>query len=198
MRLRESGMPERSVWESFFDAEQTVRALGLKEATGDVVDLGAGYGTFAIAAARLVSGTVYAIDVCPDMLREVLRLAEMTGLANISTHLRDLTKETSGLVDASVDAVLLFNMLHAERPAVLLDEALRILRPGGLLAVTHWVSDRPTPRGPSLPIRPTPAKCTDWAVGAGFRLVRAVDLPPHHYGLTFERPREATRTNHSV
>ena len=48
----------------------------------------------------------------------------------------------------------------------------------------HWVSDRPTPRGPSLDIRPSPGDCRKWMTDEGFRIEGdVVDLPPYHFGL---------------
>ena len=55
MRTRESGMPEEPVWSSFFDPEATLRTLGVRPQSGDVVDFGCGYGTFAIPAAGIVT-----------------------------------------------------------------------------------------------------------------------------------------------
>jgi ubiquinone/menaquinone biosynthesis C-methylase UbiE len=80
--------------------------------------------------------------------------------------------------------VMLFNILHAEEPDRLLREAYRILAPGGAVAVMHWTSDRPTPRGPSKDIRPSPADCRMWMTGEGFEIEgRVVDLPPYHFGI---------------
>ena len=39
---------------------------------------------------------------------------------------------------------MLFNILHAERPNVLLKEALPLLRPSGVLAIVHWNYDPAT------------------------------------------------------
>ena len=55
----------------------------------------------------------------------------------------------AGLPGESVDYAMLFNILHAEDPQVLLCEARRILRPAGRVAVMHWNHDPNTPRGPS-------------------------------------------------
>ena len=41
--------------------------LGLRPDAGDVVDFGCGYGTFAIPAARIVTGTVFALDAAVAM-----------------------------------------------------------------------------------------------------------------------------------
>jgi len=189
MRLRESGMPEAETWEGFFNAEKTLRLLGLNSCAGDVADLGAGYGTFALAAARIASGTVHAVELSPELAGGIAARARLEGLTNVRPVARDLEEEGSGVAESSVGFAMLFNMLHCECPEVLLAEAHRILRPGGLLAIMHWVSDRPTPRGPSLDIRPRPEQCVDWATGVGFvQHGETVDLPPYHFGLTLVRP----------
>jgi SAM-dependent methyltransferase len=191
MKSRESGMPDESVWSGFFSPEETLRKLGVNASCGDVVDFGCGYGTFTIPAARMTSGTVYALDVEPEMVRVTQAKADAAGLRNVRTDARDFVSDGSGLEGASVGYVMLFNILHAECPEVLLNEAHRILAPGGTVAVIHWNYDPATPRGPSMDIRPRPEQCRDWAVDAGFSLLEpgVVDLPPYHYGMALARPR---------
>jgi predicted methyltransferase len=116
--------------------------------------------------------------------------AEAEGLWNVRVCLRDFVSEGTGLPPSSVDYAMLFNILHADRPEMLLEEASRVLKPGGLLAIIHWNYDPTTPRGPSMEIRPRPEQCRDWALKEGFRLLAPgiVSLPPYHYGMTLERP----------
>jgi SAM-dependent methyltransferase len=194
MKARESGMPEESVWADFFDPEVVLRKLGLTASCGDVVDFGCGYGTFTIPAAHMISGTVYAIDIEPEIIQATEAKAREAGLQNVKTYLRDFVTDGTGLPDASVDYAMLFNILHAERPEVLLEEAFRVLKPSGLLAITHWKYDPTTPRGPSMEIRPRPEQCRVWAEQAGFRLLEPgiLDLPPYHYGMVLERPSTET------
>lgn len=192
MKTREGGMPDEKMWADFFQPEQILETLGLSSATGDAVDFGCGYGTFALAAARIIAGTVHAIDIEPEMVATTRSKAEAEGLHNIETILRDFVGEGTGLPDQSVEYAMLFNILHAEDPGLLLNEAFRILRPGSLLAIIHWNFDPTTPRGPAMEIRPRPEQCRAWAEEAGFHLRQPgiIDLPPHHYGLVFERPKE--------
>jgi ubiquinone/menaquinone biosynthesis C-methylase UbiE len=184
MKVRESGMPDERTWERFFDPTRVLPRLGLAPETSSAVDLGCGYGTFTIPAARLIQGTVHGFDIEPEMIRAAASRVERAGLANVQLHLRDFAAEGTGLPDASVGYVMLFNILHAEEPDRLLREAYRILAPEGIAAVMHWVSDRPTPRGPSLDIRPSPADCRMWMTGEGFGITGGVvDLPPYHFGI---------------
>ena len=93
--------------------------------------------------------------------------------------------------ESSCDACLLFNILHGESPVELLEEARRIVRPGGVLAIIHWRSDIVTPRGPPLNIRPTAQMIEAWAATAGGLTMPepAFILPQWHYGLRFTRVR---------
>jgi len=180
------------MWSGFFSPEQTLMKLELTGSCGDVVDFGCGYGTFTIPAARIVRGTpgiVHALDIEADMVEATRRKADEAGLANIRVERRDFVTDGTGLPDASVDYVMLFNILHCERPEVLLREAWRILSPGGRLGIMHWNDDPNTPRGPSMGIRPRPEQCCDWAIAVGFELASAdkIDLPPHHYGWVMSR-----------
>lgn len=156
MKTRESGMPDENLWVDFFCPEQTLTALGMTCACGDAVDLGCGYGTFTIPAARIVSGTVHALDIEPGMIDVTARKALDAGLDNVRVEQRDFVTQGTGLAEASVDYVMLFNLLHCERPGDLLSEVWRILAPSGRLGIMHWNHDPTTPRGPSLSIRPRP------------------------------------------
>ncbi|MBE3116001.1 methyltransferase domain-containing protein, partial [Candidatus Bathyarchaeota archaeon] len=95
--------------------------------------------------------------------------------------------EGSGLKDLSVDFVMLFNILHVEKPIDLLKEAYRILRHGGKVGIIHWNYDATTPRDPPMDIRPRPEQCRRWAESAGFIFEQQLDLKPYHYALLLRK-----------
>jgi len=191
MKIRESGMPDEEMWGKFFCPSDILSSLGLSADCGDIVEFGCGYGTFTMPAARIIGGTVQAIDIEPEMIAITRSKAEAAGVENIQTRLRDMAQEGTGLPDASVDYVMLFNILHAECPVGLLREAHRVVAPGGKAGIIHWNDDATTPRGPSMEIRPRPEQCRAWAEEAGFEVVaeHIIDLPPYHYGIPLQRPR---------
>lgn len=187
MKVRESGMPGEAQWERYFDPPAILARLGLTAACRDVVEFGCGYGTFTLAAARVIAGTVYAIDIERQMLQSAAARAEAAGVTNIEFILHDFVHDGTGLGDGSVDYAMLFNILHADAPIELLREAFRILKPGGIGGVIHWNYDPDTPRGPPMDIRPRPEDCRRWAEAAGFGCGAPIDLPPHHYGIVLSR-----------
>jgi ubiquinone/menaquinone biosynthesis C-methylase UbiE len=191
MKVRDSGMPDEATWERFFDAGEILAALAFTDPDMDVIDLGCGYGTFTIAAARLTKGMVYAVDIDVAMIEATAARAAALGLQNVKTIERDFIAEGTGLPDDSTDYAMLFNILHAQGPVGLLREAFRSLRPGGKVAVIHWVHDTTTPRGPDLSIRPRPQQCRQWLQEAGFELlIPQLSLPPHHYGVVGHKPQK--------
>ena len=190
MKVRDSGMPDEEMWVGFFDPAKVLNVLGLNSGIQNLAEFGCGYGTFTLATADIASGTVYALDIEPEMVNVVQQKCLDAGKSNVQVVLRDFVAEGTGLDDNSMDAALLFNILHHEEPVALMKEALRILKPNGTLAVIHWNYDPTTPRGPAMEIRPRPEQCINWAIEAGFRFSEQnrFDLPPHHYGLIFKKP----------
>jgi ubiquinone/menaquinone biosynthesis C-methylase UbiE len=183
-------MPDEEMWAGFFDPAQVLVTFGLDRDVQNLVEFGCGYGTFTLAAAGMVSGNVIAQDIEPDMVSLVEQKCQKAGITNVRAEVRDFVKEGTGLPDESIEAALLFNILHHEEPVALMKEALRVLKPGGRLAVIHWNYDPTTPRGPAMEIRPRPEQCITWGQAAGFPLsgVERFDLPPYHYGLLFWKP----------
>lgn len=181
-------MPPEEMWHTFFSPKETLLALGLRSEMADVVDFGCGYGTFTIPAAQITRGTVHAFDIEADMIAATRQKAQRHNLPNIRLYQRDFVSDGSGLPDASVDYVMLYNILHAEEPEKLLSEAFRILREDGTLGIMQWNYDPETPRGPSMSIRPKPEQCAAWTETAGFMVTQQlVDLPPYHYGIVAKK-----------
>jgi SAM-dependent methyltransferase len=195
MKIRDSGMPDEQMWETFFDAVLILRRLGFSANSGDVADFGCGYGTFSIPAAHLTQGTVYAFDIDPEMIAATGAKARRLSLSNVAATERDVVAEGTGLEDGSIAYAMLFNVLHAEDATGLLREAFRILRPGGVLGIIHWIHDAGTPRGPDLGIRPLPEQCRLWALQIGFVPEDPISLPPHHYGLVARKPTAGVQSN---
>ena len=187
MKIRESGMPDKNVWENFFNVEKILFTLGLDNRVSDAAEFGCGYGTFTIPAARMIRGKIYALDIEHDMIRVTNEEAKKQGLSNVDAIQRDFMIKGSGLHSESVDYVMLFNILHLEKPKVLLEEAKRILKKCGKLGIIHWNYDPMTPRGPSMDIRPKPEQCIQWAEGVGFCDPIRCDLKPYHYGVLLKK-----------
>ena len=188
---RDSGMPPVELWESFFGSPADIfDALGCHTVQGDAVEFGCGYGTFTVALAPRVSGSLYALDIDPTMVSATAARADQMGMVNIKSEQRDFMCAGSGRLDGSVSLVMLFNILHIEEPLDLLCETHRILCDDGVAAVIHWKHDIATPRGPPLAIRPPPQLCQEWAERTGFRCRRlAHQLPgsPWHWGMLLQR-----------
>ena len=179
MKIRDSGMPNESYWESLFDVPLILSRLGI-ERLRDVAEVGCGYGTFSVPIAKAISGTLYTFDVDPAMLA---RTRERGAGLPIVCEQRDIMREGFGV---SAHAVLLFNILHCERPIELLRHAANALYVGGEVLVIHWRFGE-TPRGPNLDIRPRPEQIIDWAASADLEpIADVIDLPPWHYGLRFK------------
>ncbi|HEY1764025.1 MAG TPA: metalloregulator ArsR/SmtB family transcription factor [Opitutaceae bacterium] len=99
----------------------------------DVADLGAGEGMISQLLARNAR-QVWCIDNSPRMVEVGTELARKNDLTNLTYKLGDI--EQVPLPDESVDLAILSQALHhARHPQKAVDEAHRILRPGGQLLV---------------------------------------------------------------
>lgn len=189
MNIREGGMPNQEMWESFFSPLATLQEMGLDSDCHKVVDFGCGYGTFSIPAAQITKGIIYAVDIDEGFISECERKAKEAGLNTVICERRNFILNGVSLADNTVDYAMLFNILHAENPVKILQEAYRVLSPRGKVGVIHWNYDPTTPRGPSMNIRPRPEQCQEWIKLAGFELVKSnINLPPYHYGIVGQKP----------
>jgi ubiquinone/menaquinone biosynthesis C-methylase UbiE len=164
MKVRDSGMPEETLWSTFFDVESILSRLEVNESIQDLMEVGCGYGTFTVYAAQRISGRVHAFDIDSEMISCTNKKAVSKKIGNINFHNRDIIAHGTGLTVNSMDYTMLFNILHHDNPIELLSEVLRVLKPGGRAGIIHWRSDIETPRGPELSIRPTPEHCVEWAI----------------------------------
>ena len=98
-----------------------------------VADLGAGEGLISQLLARRAE-RVWCIDSSPKMVEVGTELAHKNNLANLAYKLGDI--EQVPLPDKSVDLAILSQALHhASHPQTAVNEAFRILKPGGQLLV---------------------------------------------------------------
>lgn len=184
MKVFDSGMPGEAYWNSLFDIPLIVDWLGVQSAVGPIVEIGCGYGTFTVPVAREAKFGVYAFDIDPSMLRTAQENVREDGTDNVGFHLRDVLDNGTGLKPDSAGMVLLFNILHFEGRRILLEEACRILKPGGKVAIIHWRKDIETPRGPEIQSRPDKQTILDSISGLNlsFRGDSRM-LEPYHWGM---------------
>ena len=99
----------------------------------DIADLGAGEGLVSQLLAQRAR-QVWCIDNSPRMVEVGTELAAKNNLSNLSYKLGDI--ERVPLEEKSVDLAILSQALHhAQHPQSAVNEAFRILRPGGQLLI---------------------------------------------------------------
>ncbi|MCC6154395.1 MAG: class I SAM-dependent methyltransferase [Candidatus Hydrogenedentes bacterium] len=179
MKLRESGMPEETYWESLFNVRTILDRLGIDAMLKDVVELGCGYGTFTVPIAQRIGGIITTSDIDREMVGRTRRRTRGEGLSNVVCRVADVLTDGFGVAPESQDACLLFNILHCEEPIRLLTEGAKAIRQGGAVFVIHWCHNPTTPRGPSMAIRPKPGNSISCAMDNQLMecLSAVLDLP---------------------
>ncbi len=188
MKVRDSGMPEEVLWNTFFQIDYLLSELNIDSKINNLVEIGSGYGTFTIPTAKLIQEKLFAFDIEEKMIEILQKKIIKENTSNIVLEQRDILAHTTGLSENSIDYVMLFNILHHESPLDFICEAYRILKPNGKIGIIHWRSDIPTPRGPDLNIRPTPEQITDWLKNQKFRIDKQpFIIEPFHFGLIISK-----------
>ncbi len=190
---------DRRAMESIYEEAHPRKSLGIREALASlvpddarsVVDLGAGTGDAAAAIARrLPEARVLGLDASPFMV--IAGRHQNDPLPNWT--LRQGFAESTGLEPASVDAVTITLVFHECPDTVkrtILDECLRVLRPGGTLVLTDTPQDDLHGfRGFYEPYKEQwksfdPRACLE---EAGFADVEARDVAPPLWSVVSRRP----------
>jgi ubiquinone/menaquinone biosynthesis C-methylase UbiE len=114
-----------------------VEALGIQSGQR-VLDVAAGTGNVALAAARC-GAVVTASDLTPRMLELGRARAQAEGLR---VEWVEADAEDLPFANTSFDVVTsAFGAMFAPRPDVVVAEAARVLRPGGVLGMANWTRE---------------------------------------------------------
>ncbi len=111
-----------------------------------VLDLGCGAGIDTLLAAREVgpSGRVVGLDMTAEMAARTREHAAAMGFGNV--EVREALIEENPLPDDSVDVAISNGVLNlSTRKSRVLAETLRVLRPGGRVAIADLVLDEALP-----------------------------------------------------
>ncbi|MGB8992349.1 MAG: class I SAM-dependent methyltransferase [Desulfobaccales bacterium] len=155
-----------------------------------LLDLGCGPGHYALAAAQLIGpeGTVYAVDLWDEGVAHLQKRASQECLFNI----KGLVAKAGDipLDDRSVDVGFMATVLHdlaeAGTAAGALEEMLRVIKPGGLLAIVEF-DKIDGPPGPPKHIRLAPVEVDALVAPYGFKRQKTVKLGPYNYLITFRK-----------
>jgi predicted methyltransferase len=170
--------PERDAWQK---PHEVISALALKPGAA-VADLGAGTGYFAARLANMLpKGTVYAVDVEPEMVKYLAERAKREGLTNLKPV---AARTDDARLPARVDLILLVDVYHhIENRERYFRKLAASLRPGGRLAVIDFRLD--SPEGPPKEARIAPEKVKAELSASGYALAAEHDFLPRQYFLVF-------------
>jgi len=179
-------MLEDPARDAYQKPHEVMAALALSEGE-TVADIGAGSGYFALRLAAHVGdkGTVFAVDVDPEMIRHLNRRIRDAGAWNVRTILAP--PDDPLLADASVDRFFVCDTWHhIEDQAAYLARMKTMLRPGGQVIMIDF-HKRELPVGPPVSMKIAREDLVRQMETAGFRLAGEHAFLPYQYFLVFTK-----------
>ncbi len=161
--------------------DRIIAALALRP-TDLVADIGAGTGYLAVRIARsLTSGTVFAVDIEPNMVQHLAERAKANGIANLRAV---AATESSANLPEKVDVVILLDVYHhiSARP----DYFKRLqssLKPGARVAIIDFRPESPV--GAPKHLRLSAKQIETEMASAGYRLDASHGFLPYQNFLVF-------------
>ena len=175
--------------QGFLQPERILAECGVKK-SDRVADFGSGHGYYAIALGELVGneGKVFAIDIQKSALDVIRAQARADHLLQIEPIWADLeVPNGSKIKTGSLDFVVISDILYQSgQKEVILEEASRILKPMGRIAVIEW-NEQKTLLGPPASLRIPRETAKTLAARVGFSYEREIDAGTHHYSLLFQK-----------
>jgi SAM-dependent methyltransferase len=152
-----------------------------------VADIGAGTGYYAWRIAQRVvpAGTVYAVDVQPEMISRLEQQMSRRGATNVKAVLG--TSTDPRLPAAVLDLAVMVDVYHEfESPYEMLAAIVRALKPGGRLAFVEYRAN-----DPAVPIKPLHTMTEDQvrkeAAAHPLEWVKTVSDLPWQHAIVFRK-----------
>lgn len=156
------------------------------QATDSVADFGAGSGFMSRAAAALVvQGDVFAIEIHREIVARLARDAQEAPLKNLHALWGDIELPGGTRLDnESVTFVIISNVLfHLDDKVACINEAKRVLKPGGRLLIVDW-SESFGGIGPAVHAVVSKQQALELCAHAGLTMVTdALQAGDHHYAI---------------
>lgn len=152
-----------------------------------VADIGSGTGYFSIPIAqKLTEGTVYAVDIDPEMNRLLNERMVAAGVSNIDTVLA--TQTNPGLSQESIDVALLVDAYHEfSHPSEVMQRIVAALKAGGQIVIVEYRGE--DLRLPILTLhRMSEAQVKAEMAAIGLVWQETISVLPQQHLLVFRKP----------
>ncbi len=157
-----------------------------------VADYGCGSGFFTKKLSSIVTNTgiVYAVDVMKDVLINLQKISNLSGIQNIKTVWSDLERfGATNISNNIIDVGFIINTLfQTDKEKEFLSEVSRMIKTGGHLIVVDWTDEAISTIAPLSITRTSLDKVRKIAKLVGNLKEVDVFIPSkHHYGIVFEK-----------
>jgi len=153
----------------------------------NIADIGAGTGFFSIPMAELTGsdGTVYAVDIQPEMLARIQKRAAKAGITNVKLVLA--TEKSPALPANTIDMVLMVDAYHEFAwPREVMSAVYESLTPGGKVVLIEYRQE-----DPSVPIlrlhKMSEQQVRREMAAVGLEFVENGDFLPQQHFLIFSK-----------